>query len=273
MAVKLNRLSISNDINLKLRIYMNKNVRLILGIILIFISGYYIAHTEDNLLAGFDWREHEIFTPVKHQLNCGSCGEFAAVALFEALIKKEAGTIVDLSEQQIVSCVEGCGCVSGCSSLRALEYIRDNGIVLEKDFPYLDKDTTCPDGLIPQYILTEVHSTEIHRMKLDKRMETIKRTLLEYGPVATNLAFYADLDRYKEGVYTYDGKAEEMGGHWILIVGWKDDPELPSNGYWICRNSWGEKWGEEGYFKSAYGDVTGIDDFYIVYGRYVSPDD
>jgi C1A family cysteine protease len=105
-------------------------------------------------------------------------------------------------------------------------------------------------------------------MKLDKRIETIKQTLLEYGPVATNLAFYADLDKYREGVYSYDGQAQEMGGHWVLIVGWKDDPKLPSGGYWICRNSWGEKWGEEGYFKSAYGDITGIDDFYIVYGSY-----
>lgn len=252
---------------------MNRSAGLILGAILIIILGYCDSFAEDKLPADFDWREHDIFTAVKHQLNCGSCGEFAAVALFEALIKKEAGAIVDLSEQQIVSCVEGCGCVSGCSSLRALEYIRDNGIILEKDFPYLDKDTTCPNNLRPKYFLTEVHSTEINRMKLDKRMETIKRTLLEYGPVATNMAFFADLDSYKWGVYSYDGKAEEMGGHWVLIVGWKDDPELPSNGYWICRNSWGEKWGEEGYFKSAYEDKTGIDDFYIVYGKYNPSDD
>ena len=53
--------------------------------------------------AEFDWREQGIMTPVKHQMNLGSCGVFAAVALFEALIKKESGQTVDLSEQQIVS--------------------------------------------------------------------------------------------------------------------------------------------------------------------------
>jgi len=78
-----------------------------------------------NLPSGFDWREKDIFTPVKSQGNCGSCGEFAAIALFEALIKKATGKNTDLSEQEIVSCVQGCGCSTGCSTQRALEYIND----------------------------------------------------------------------------------------------------------------------------------------------------
>jgi C1A family cysteine protease len=47
---------------------------------------------------------------------------------------------------------------------------------------------------------------------------------------------------------------------------------LQSEGYWVCRNSWGEKWGQEDYFKSEYGDITGIDDFYIVFGSYEPPE-
>ncbi|MFZ5980594.1 MAG: C1 family peptidase [Candidatus Zixiibacteriota bacterium] len=228
------------------------------------------VHAQDELPGAFDWRDSAIFTPVKHQMNCGSCGEFAAVALFEALIKKETGNEVDLSEQQIVSCVPGCGCVTGCSSLDALKYIRDNGMVTESDFPYLDRDTVCRSNLKGKYFLTEVYSTMIHYKTLVDRITTIKETLLRIGPVATNMSLYDDLGRYREGVYTYDGKSEPMGGHWVMIVGWRDDTELPSGGYWLCRNSWGEKWGEKGYFKSAYGDVTGIDDFYIVYASYNS---
>ena len=87
------------------------------------------------------------------------------------------------------------------------------------------------------------------------------------------MTLYDDLGRYDKGIYSYDGKSKEIGGHWVVIVGWKDDPEMPAGGYWICRNSWGEKWGEKGYFKSAYGDKTGIDDFYIVFGKYKSPDE
>ncbi len=51
----------------------------------------------------FDWRDRGIMMPVKHQMNLGSCGVFAAVAVFESLIKKETGKTVDLSEQQVIT--------------------------------------------------------------------------------------------------------------------------------------------------------------------------
>ncbi len=252
---------------------MIRKVQTVIGLILLALFGYVVSFSEDKLPVSFDLREQNILTPVKHQLNCGSCGEFAAVAVLEALIKKEMGIEVDLSEQQIVSCVPGCGCNSGCSSLKALEYIKENGIVLESDFPYQDKDTSCISGLEARYFISDLFSTTIAKKPLSERINIIKETVYKYGPVATNMALYEDLDRYKGDIYSYDGKSKEVGGHWVVIVGWKDDPEMPSGGYWICRNSWGEKWGEKGYFKSAYGDITGIDDYYIVYGSFNPSED
>ncbi len=230
-----------------------------------------IMGSQDNPLPGeFDWREKGILTPVKGQGNCGSCGEFAGVAVLEALIKWKTGELVDLSEQQIVSCVEGCGCNVGCSSLEVMKYIKENGIALEEEFPYKGKDIPCDKKLSGKYFFSEVHSTTIGNKPLEERIKTIKEAVMKHGPVATNMTLYDDLDRYKSGVYRYDVKAKEMGGHWIVIVGWKDDPNLPSGGYWICRNTWGEKWGQKGYFYSAYGDKTGVDNYYFVYGTYNS---
>jgi len=226
------------------------------------------AADADELPSRYDLRDTGILTPVKHQSDCGSCGEFAAVAITEALIAAATGDTVDLSEQQIVSCVPGCGCVSGCSTLDALRYIRDHGIAVETAFPYVNADTACVADLPTAYRITDVFSTTINTYPLVERIAIIKRTILEYGPVATNMVLYDDLGRYRGGVYTFDGRAAEMGGHWVVLVGWTDDPKSPSGGYWICRNSWGERWGESGYFNSAYGDVTGIDDFYIVYAAY-----
>lgn len=220
--------------------------------------------------SGFDWREHGIMTPVKHQGDCGSCGEFAGVAMLEALVKKERGIEIDLSEQQIMSCVPGCGCNTGCSALSVLNHIKKNGIVLESDIPYANKDTDCTGNRPGRYFISDVLTTEIAGTPLASRIKTIKETLLKYGPVATNMAFFEDLDRYRSGIYSYDGKSREVGGHWVVIVGWKDSLDISTGGYWICRNSWGNKWGYDGYFLSAYGE-SGIDDYYIVYGRYKPP--
>ena len=218
----------------------------------------------EEMPTNFDWREKNIMTPVKHQMNLGSCGVFAAVAVFESLIKKETGKTVDLSEQQIINGSKDF-VASGISSVDAMKYIKQHGLVLEECLPYQDKKTDkMPDGPA-DYILTDYHYVQTDKLTLAEKIKTIKQAVLEYGPVATNMIFYQDLDRHKRGIYIYDGKSDEQGGHWVVIIGWKDDPDAENGGYWICRNSWGPEWGEEGYFKIAYGQC-GIDDFWFVYG-------
>lgn len=57
----------------------------------------------------------------------------------------------------------------------------------------------------------------------------------------------------------------KSGGHAVAIVGWGvGDTKHPKYGmvrYWIVRNSWGEAWNEQGYFRIAFTDVAkGIND-------------
>jgi len=238
------------------------------GAVAIFISIVMLhsslINPEKNIPSRFDWREKNIMTPVKHQRNLGSCGVFAAVAVFESLIKKETEKTVDLSEQQIINGSRDF-VPSGISSVDAMKYIKQFGLVLEKRLPYKDKKTDEMPAGPPDYTLTDYHYVQTDKLELCDKIKTIKQAVWEYGPVATNMIFYQDLDRYKEDIYIYDGQSEEKGGHWVVIVGWQDDSDVKNGGYWICRNSWGEKWGENGYFNIAYGEC-GIDDFWFVYG-------
>jgi hypothetical protein len=50
-----------------------------------------------------------------------------------------------------------------------------------------------------------------------------------------------------------------LGGHAVEIVGYSDADQC-----WICKNSWGTRWGENGFFRIGYGQCridSGIDPF------------
>lgn len=53
------------------------------------------------------------------------------------------------------------------------------------------------------------------------------------------------------------GDDDIVGGHSVVVVGWGVTKLTMVGGvvrnvsYWICRNSWGRKWGDNGYFKIA----------------------
>jgi len=50
------------------------------------------------------------------------------------------------------------------------------------------------------------------------------------------------------GVMTMPAQGEQLlGGHAVVCVGYDDDRKV-----WICRNSWGTKWGDNGYFYMPY---------------------
>ena len=49
--------------------------------------------------------------------------------------------------------------------------------------------------------------------------------------------------------------------HAITIVGYGTDGTTP---YWIIKNSWGESWGENGYFRLALGrGLCGINTYVL----------
>ena len=62
------------------------------------------AHTT-NLPENVDWREKGAVTPPKNQ-SCNDCWAFAATSVLESAHHKLTGDLLDLSEQQLVDCVE-----------------------------------------------------------------------------------------------------------------------------------------------------------------------
>ena len=85
----------------------------------------------------FSWLDEGYVTSVKNQGSCGSCYVFAALAALESQYLINGGREeIDLSEQVLVNCVNGC---DGGHSSNAFDYIVKYGIASEKDFPYVGK--------------------------------------------------------------------------------------------------------------------------------------
>ena len=92
----------------------------------------------------------------------------------------------------------------------------------------------------------------------------IKQMVMEHGAVTAGIKAE---NRYWSGNKTnlyasYNGEPE-IADHEIIIVGWDDEYPATNfktrptgDGAWICRNSWGDSVGKEGFFYLSYFDQT-----------------
>ncbi len=207
---------------------------------------------EAEIPSRWDWREFDGVTPVRNQESCGSCWAFATVGVLESVIKIRDGHSVDLSEQWLVSCnINAWSCGGGWF---AHDYHQDkpdkcgeSGAVLERYFYYAAADLPCADcPYLHDYWIQGWDFVD----KPDKvpQPELTKRAIMEYGPVSVGIYASDALRAYAGGVFN----ACEPGfsNHSVVIVGWDDNYE--GEGVWIVKNSWGDDWGDDGYFYMPY---------------------
>jgi cathepsin H len=191
-----------------------------------------------------DWREKGIVSPVKNQGHCGSCWTFSTTGALEASYALEFGSILSLSEQQLVDCAQGfdnAGCSGGLPS-HAFEYVRYNGgLDLEVAYPYKGEDGKhClykPDAAAV-FVKDVVNITEGDEKMLKAAVGVVK-------PVSVAFQVVSDFRFYKNGTYTSKEckKGPDTVNHAVLAVGYHHDH------YWIIKNSWGPEWGMGGYFQ------------------------
>ncbi|KAG6661884.1 thiol protease aleurain-like [Carya illinoinensis] len=203
-----------------------------------------------------DWREEGIVSPVKDQGHCGSCWTFSTTGALEAAYAQAFGKGVSLSEQQLVDCAgafNNFGCSGGLPS-QAFEYIKYNGgLDTEEAYPYTGKDGACKFSSenVGVQVLDSVNIT------LGAEDE-LKHAVAIVRPVSVAFQVVNSFRFYKEGVYTSDtcGTTPMDVNHAVLAVGYGVEDGVS---YWLVKNSWGEKWGDSGYFKMELGkNMCGI---------------
>ena len=219
-----------------------------------------------SLPSSFDWRNYNgknYVTPIRNQGGCGSCWAFAATAALEsaALITfDQPGTNLNLSEQIVVSC-GGAGSCSGGSPGGASSFFVGTGTALETCYPYTATNGSCSSACAGWQ--NDTYKIDGYAY-VGQSESSFKDALYNKGPVIATFAVYSDFFSYRSGVYSYT-TGTLVGYHAVLVVGWDD-----VNHALIVKNSWGSGWGESGYFRIAYSEITGRTDFgyqIIAYGR------
>lgn len=203
-----------------------------------------------------DWRKSGIVTPIKNQRRCGSCWTFSSTGALEAAWSQKTGINISLSEQQLVDCAfnfDNHGCNGGLPS-QAFEYILYNGgLDSEDSYPYHAKTESCkfnPDAVAIK-VKDVVNITEYDEEQLRDAVGRVRPVSIAYE-VAHDFRFY------KSGVYTSTicKSGPETVNHAVLAVGYETEAAIP---FWIIKNSWGEDWGDHGYFLMELGkNMCGI---------------
>jgi C1A family cysteine protease len=206
--------------------------------------------------ASVDWRNKggNWTTPIRDQKSCGSCVSFGVVATLESRINiacKNPNLDKELSEAHLFYC--GCGncCGTGWNFSPALDFCKNTGVGLETSFPYTPGNQPCKSGISP-YV-------KISSWKSLLTVADRKNILATKGPVVAGMAVYSDFFSYRSGIYRRTPAATLRGYHAISVVGYDENEKC-----WICKNSWGTSWGDNGWFKIGFGECL-IDTSFAFY--------
>ena len=237
-----------------------------------------------------------IVSKVKNQGNTNACWAFSGVSLIETAAMKAGFPELDLSERHInmmstykaylnnevnISGFNRKANDGGNYTYVASYIFRGDGAILERDFPYIlpwssnyapinksSMPTKKPILSVDDYLSDYSSST-----CTSDRIEEIKSYIREYGAVGATINSsngWTSLDQHY-----FINTRSDYTDHAVTIVGYddrisKDNFAYASrDGAFIVKNSWGEEFGDNGYFYISYDDlricrnITGFKDISV----------
>eukprot|EP00727_Mastigamoeba_balamuthi_P011464 m51a1_g6940 hypothetical protein (319) ;mRNA; f:241207-242227 len=207
----------------------------------------------DNLNTNLDMRSY--LPAIKNQGSCyGGDWAFSAVANAEGQYYYKHGSVLALSEQQLISCdMYDSGCDGGMMTT-ADSYILKNGLASQASYPWASGTGYVPPCKAYTVAATYTNAIDFGQVWSDSN---IMLYLQQYGPLSA--AVEADsyvFQSYGSGILDSTLCGTNVN-HGVAITGYGTD----SSGvqFWWVRNSWGTGWGEWGYIRLVRGkNMCGI---------------
>ncbi|XP_074619936.1 cathepsin O-like [Acropora palmata] len=195
-----------------------------------------------------DWGKRGKVTSVKNQGKCGSCWAFSAAECVESQWAIAGNPLTELSVQELISCVRKDGC-SGGNTYEALYWLQkgDYPLVSASELPYVDKETTCNRDTLSEKGAKIRCGCEL--VMGNKTEVYMKEIIGLHGPMAVNVDATMWHD-YLGGIIQHHCTDTDIN-HAVQITGYDYNDYLS---YWIVRNSWGSRFGENGYLYIKMGE-------------------
>ncbi|MDI9689981.1 C1 family peptidase [Burkholderia cenocepacia] len=185
-----------------------------------------------------DWRSTGAVSPPGYQGQCNTCTSFAIVAAMEALHYIKVKTRVTLAPGFIHTCLLNRRCEEGAGASEALDAASAHGVALS--FPGAYPFPTKQCGIKNLYTVRQ-------RVWLAGPNEAML-ALANHGPVVGDMWIAPDFVSLPAGkIYRFQDTPERRL-HSVCVIGFDRE-----QGCWIVSNSFGQKWGDGGFAKVAFG--------------------
>lgn len=229
----------------------------------------------------FDWRDRSSMCPsileIRDQANCGSCWALGSVSPMtdRICIMSKGSSKPRLSAQDVTSCSDPIGCDGG-APVSAWKYFMNTGIVTggaygdhsmcfsyqrpkcshhsgDPTYPPCPPDPgttpkctkTCEDG--EDWTVAKVRNTQDSYFLDGER--ALMQDIVQKGPITVVFDVLDDFPAYRHGIYD-PNSFKSLGGHAVSMYGYGVENGVK---YWLIKNSWNEKWGENGWFRMVRG--------------------
>lgn len=140
---------------------------------------------------------------------------------------------------------------------------RRSGLANESDFPFIHNDLSAMGNYSENDRYNHDSGVILESTQKLTSPHDIKNWILEHGS-ATMAFCFAD-NKYNSSTFSFYNNSTASSNHQITVIGWDDEypaenfnsnavPE--GDGAWLCQNSWGVSWGDNGYFWISYYDKS-----------------
>lgn len=184
----------------------------------------------------------------KNQLTVSSCTAHAISSILEWFYEQETGEYQELSTGFIygMQAIIANRLSKGMHLRDACKVVQKYGDCLFETMPYNIEMPDCYERLktiLNDEVYKEASISKVESYAKCETDEDVKYALIKYSPVLMSIKWY---NKYKldDNVIHFD-TTSGRGCHAIMVYGFNEKG-------WLCQNSWGKNWGNDGRFILPY---------------------